>query len=699
MLKTACLLVRLKPTRVDYFSMHFQYFKSRVLPALLLTFLASCSTKQAPEPTSQTQALTEIEEIAVNAGALSAEQHVELAKRLDTNAAVGQLLIATKLFYQQKNYLKALWLADKTLPLIDENVVNAIQEKLQLVLIKASSLQKLGYYDESHLQLNQLEQYATENSITLTATYYRLLSAAFHNEEQPISALNAQLFEFSVTPDKAQSQQKITDIWQNIQTLSQWQLNLLALDKAPDSKGWLTLTMLANKFGGNQKQMQYHLNIWQNKYKLHPANIIAKQLSTHAISPKEIKNIAVILPLSGRQQSAGRAIQQGILASFANDETKNLHFVDSKTVNWYGLTNDFTTLKIDYVIGPLLKSNVDKYIKHTSAQTQSQNDQMLNASSGLFDINKVEDTINTSVNNQNKAADYISAIDSDSAIKSYLQPTKNNKAIDTLLLNIPAKASLTSQHTVLSMRPEDEAKQAAATLSRQHFKHPVVLSQKNIVSKRIAQAFVKQWQRITGNTIEVVYYDTGAQMQANVKASLSVDKSKARITKLKSRLNQSIKTKTRNRRDIDMIYLVGTPEQTRLVKPYIEVNISEFAKIIPVYASSRSHSTQSDYSSNSDLQGLTFTEIPWLLANEQNTELAALSQQLWPKRSDGLSRLFAMGYDSYQLINKIPLMQQAPYLQYWGQTGVLKLNENSVLTRSLLWGVYNKNKVVSIAME
>jgi len=679
--------------------MHFKHFKSRVLPVLLLAFLASCSTKQSPDSATETQAHTEIEEISVDAGALSAEQHVELAKTLDSNSAVGELLIATKLFYQQKDYTKALWLADKTMPLVDENIINNNHEKVQLALIKASSLQQLGYYAESLLQLNRLEQYAAENSIFLTATYYRLLSVAFHEEEQPISALNAQLFEFSVTPTNAQNQRQITDIWHNFQTLSQWQLSLLALDKAPDSKGWLMLTSLANKFGGNKAQMKYQLNIWQNKFKLHPANVIAKQLSAQAISPKMIKNIAVILPLSGKQQSAGRAIQQGILASFANDETKSLHFVDSNTVNWYGLSNDFTILKVDYVIGPLLKANVDKYIKHTSVQTQSQNDDLLNASSDIFDINKAEDIVDTSTNNQDKAADFIAAIDSESAIKSYLQPTQNNKAIDTLLLNIPAKASLTKQHTVLSMRPEDEAKQAAATLSRQKFQHPVVLSQKNIVSKRIAQAFVKQWQRITGNAIEVVYYDTGAQMQANVKASLSVDKSKARITKLESRLNQSIKTKTRNRRDIDMIYLVGTPEQTRLVKPYIEVNISEFSKLIPVYASSRSHSTQSDYSSNSDLQGLTFTEIPWLLANEQNAELAALSQELWPKRSDGLSRLFAMGYDSYQLINKIPLMQQAPYLQHWGQTGVLKLNENSVLTRSLLWGVYKRNKVVSIAME
>ena len=284
------------------------------------------------------------------------------------------------------------------MPLVNESVINSNHEKVQLALIKASSLQRLGYYPKSHIELKQLEQYATDNNILLTATYYRLLRAAFQEEQQPISALNAQLFEFSVTPESAQTQQQITNIWQNFQTLSQWQLSLLALDKAPNSKGWLTLTALANKFGGNQAQMKYHLNIWQSQFKIHPANVIAEQLSAQAISPKDIKNIAVILPLSGKQRSAGRAIQQGILASFNNDKTKSLHFVDSNTVNWYGLTNDFTTLKIDYVIGPLLKSNVDKYISHTSAQTQSKNDDLLNASSGLFDMNKAEGTIYTIIN-------------------------------------------------------------------------------------------------------------------------------------------------------------------------------------------------------------------------------------------------------------------------------------------------------------
>ena len=694
-LKTASLLVRLKSKKSNCFTLSKQPIKSLILSTLLLVFMTSCSTKKVIVPSKAPLVLTE----TIKSDTSSAEQHIERAKKAKTTVAIDELLTATTLFYQEKNYLKALWLSDKTLQLVDNKIANSMQKKVQLVLIKASSLQQLGYYSESRLQLNQLKQYANDNNIALTAMYYQLQYLAYQQEKRPIPALTAQLWAFDMTKPADQNRQQIESIWQNLQRLSQWQLGLLAIDKVPKSQGWLQLITLANKFGGNKGIMQYHLKIWQSKYKLHPANVIVKQLRNQNLNPKKIENIAVILPLSGKQKPAGLAIQQGVLASFSNDKTKKLHFLDSNTVNWYGLTNQFSTLKIDYVIGPLLKSNVDKYINHTSPQTQSKNDQILNANSSLFSMDQNKDEFDIKGSLFKESDDYITAIDSTSAINRYLQPTTQSKAINTLLLNIPDKASLTNQHTVLSMRPEDEAKQAAATLSRQHFKHPIVLSQQGVVSKRIAQAFAEQWQITTGNTIEVVYYSTGAQMQANIKASLSVDKSKERITKLTRRLNQSIKTQTRNRRDVDMIYLVGTPEQTRLVKPYIEVNISPFAKVIPVYASSRSHSTRSNKSSSNDLRGLIFTEIPWLLTGEQNTELATLNNQLWPKRSDSLSRLFAMGFDSYQLINKIPLMQQAPYLQHWGQTGVLKLDENNILTRSLLWGTYQADKVVSIAVE
>ena len=252
----------------------------------------------------------------------------------------------------------------------------------------------------------------------------------------------------------------------------------------------------------------------------------------------------------------------------------------------------------------------------------------------------------------------------------------------------------------LSMRPEDEAQQAASVLSQKQFKHPVVLSHQDNVSLRIAKAFVQKWHSLTGESPDIVNFEQGKKMQEILKQTLSVDESQNRINALRSRLRQAIKTEARSRRDIDMIYIVGNPQQTRLLKPYIDVNISPFADIIPVFSSSRSHSINTDQSTINDLRGLTFTQMPWLLSSsQQNKKLANTSKQLWPKRSDSLQRIFAMGYDSLHLLAKLPQMQQHHFIRYYGQTGILKLGQDNIITRSLLWGTYKRNKVAEIAME
>jgi len=100
------------------------------------------------------------------------------------------------------------------------------------------------------------------------------------------------------------------------------------------------------------------------------------------------------------------------------------------------------------------------------------------------------------------------------------------------------------------------------------------------------------------------------------------------------------------------------------------------------------------------LTGLVFTEMPWLLpSKQQNSQLKQLNKSLWPEKSDGLQRIFAMGFDSLSLIEKQQAMQQHPYVRHYGQTGVLKLNADNILTRSLLWGSYQKDQVIEVAMD
>ena len=710
------------------FSMPSHHTLHRIIVVSLLLLISSCSTNDSVSPLPVDATSDKIDELPSSSVELSAVEQLTRAESLTGDEAILALISASQKFVAQQDYLQALWLADKTLPLIDDTLPYYHHQRISVTLIKVDSLQQLEQYTKSHKLLSDVKNYAQQHDILLTADYYQLLSTNLAYQNQESQALTAKLYAFSTLSRSAMTQASIDDIWQGFQRLSQWQLKLVASEQAPYSEGWLKLTAIANKFGDKPEQLNYQISMWQKLYKQHPATSIAYMLLTSKIVPKVINNIAVILPLTGKQSSAGIAIQQGIMAGFNNNEAKTLHFIDSNTLNWYGLSNELAVLNIDYVIGPLLKSNVDKYIEHTSQQAQSQHNNLLQNNTSLLNLNTnindlensnadtpileqslpanilknsnslvtkgIDNNLSTNLNTfDNNFDSSLSAFDSKPAFQSYLQTADQSHKISTLLLNSPVTAILPPQYTILSMRPEDEALQAAAVLSSQNFKHPIILSQNNRVSKRIAMAFAKKWQDATGNIIDLVYYNNSGEMQDNIKAMLAVNKSKARINKLNTKVSNLIMSKPRNRRDIDMIYFVGSSQQARLIKPYIEVNTSEFAKIIPIYASSRSHSYLAGSNISKDLKGLTFTQIPWLLTTEQDDKLASLHYQLWPKRSDSLLRLFAMGYDSFQLIHKIPLMQQAPYIQHWGQTGILKLDTEHILTRSLLWGTYKNNSV------
>lgn len=587
----------------------------------------------------------------------TAEEKLDLAETLNTltptpllSAQINKLFVeSSELFLKQQDFSKALWLANKATNIIKNNYGYTYR----LLLVKIKSLQALNYHPLAYDQLqlvNELVTYANTDSpvtpIKLSFDYYLSLQKALEVKQQPVKALTAELIAFTLNEDS--SPEDIFLLWHKLESLNQWQLAQLVKSDPPFITGWSTLLNYSHRFGANNEKFPYYLSLWEKDYPTHPAMQVVKQLQTTTLSVNTINNIAVLLPLSGAQKNAGLAAQQGILSAYTNNNTSKIHFIDTNNLDWATLTTQFTELTIDHVIGPLLKSNVEAYLNLSEQQVALQ--------------------------------------------------------IPSISLNFPSNIKLANYQTVLSMRPEDEAIQAASTLSQQQYNNPIILSHEDRMSKRLAIAFSEQWKLLTGNVVDIVYFSQGKQMQATLKEVLDVNASQQRIKLLESRLKNNLKVETRNRRDIDMIYLIGSAGQTRLIKPYIDVNTSPFSTIIPIFASSRSHSNfdnnKTNSSSTNDLQGLTFTQIPWLLTStQQNKNLAMLSHKLWPKRTDSLSRIFAMGYDSYNLLNKTTLMQQAPYIRHFGQTGILKLNSNNILTRSLIWGRYQDDKVMQIVMD
>jgi outer membrane PBP1 activator LpoA protein len=595
--------------------------------------LISCSS--SPQKNKTHKKSDNNEEVVTQADEkyIAANDLIKEAKQQDVPAANKLLIQASASFLLEEDANKALWLANQLL----QNQQTP-DDTYQLLLTSAQSSYALEEHTLAFQYLSQLTQLAKQHQMAHTLAYFELSHQVEVTQERTVKALNAYLHAFSLNNES--SENDLIYIWQHLTQLSPWQLNQLNNLFAPYVKGWVELADISNKYT-DQNEFNFQINVWQKKYTSHPANTILASIQLPDIDSQILsKNIAVILPLSGKQASAGIAAQQGILAAYQSQNSAKLHFIDSQSIEMASLETFIIEQNIEQIIGPLLKSKVDEYLSLTNLTTP------------------------------------------------------------TLLLNIPTQHELLPHQVAFSMRPEDEAIQAASILSQKNYQYPMLFSHSDTISQRIANAFIQQWTLLTGNVPEQLIFEQDNKVQKQLKASLSITESQQRINELKSYLRQSIKTERRNRRDIDMIYIVGNPRQTRLLKPYIDVNISPFAELIPVFASSRSHSLTTDDSSLRDLEGLIFTQMPWLLSsNQQNKELATLTRNLWPQRSDTLQRIFAMGFDALQLTNKLPQMQNMSHIRHFGQTGVLKLDTNNVLTRSLLWGKYRRHKVTSVDID
>ena len=61
-----------------------------------------------------------------------------------------------------------------------------------------------------------------------------------------------------------------------------------------------------------------------------------------------------------------------------------------------------------------------------------------------------------------------------------------------------------------------------------------------------------------------------------------------------------------------------------------------------------------------------------------------------------VQRLFAMGFDAYQLIGSLRQQQQLPSTIFAGLTGQLQLQADGSLLRQLSWASYRKNRLMPL---
>ena len=123
-----------------------------------------------------------------------------------------------------------------------------------------------------------------------------------------------------------------------------------------------------------------------------------------------------------------------------------------------------------------------------------------------------------------------------------------------------------------------------------------------------------------------------------------------------------------------MVFLAASPSQARLLRPLLAAQ----AASLPVYATSHIFSGRTDPSKDADLDGIIYTEIPWVM---ESLQAGTLNNSTYP-------RMFALGMDAFLIAKNLPGIASNPSARVNGKTGDISLAGNRQIQRHLPFATF-----------
>lgn len=585
--------------------------------------------------------------------------------------SIEGLLLAAKSAHGESKYEHLLKAADISLS-SDYRKSLIIIENLTPLLSKEADLSKANLIWAQALMLkgehvNALKKLSkTVASPEITDRFYQLQASLFQHNGEWLRA--AQSLSQQATAQDA-------EIWSLLNRVSTQDIEE-HVKKASLLSPLLQLQLIQRTFATQPDQLSQAWSKWQKRYpniefSQSPPDSLLSLLSSKPYLPQKI---AVVLPLSGRLAAQGETIKEGILAAYFGQQASNsinnqrhhqaeLAFVDSQ-LDVEEVAGQLAG--VDFVVGPLLKDNIVKLHPYITSPWLALN------FTEQTKHTETEIKINTAPHNETQHETHVPALTHDSS------------------------------RYYFALSPEDEGIQIARHLHKMQYQKPLVIKANNSAAQRMADAFKLEWQALTPSLlhqVEEIPFTNTQSMRSGISDMLEITGSKKRIKEVEALVLKEVHTFERNRRDADAVIIFANAPQTELITPFIEANTSPFAKILPVYASSRSHTSNKNLNSLRDLRNLRFLDMPWMLPNHQASALKASSKTLWPEKRDSDQRLFAMGYDAYGLITHLKALEHIDQYQYQGLTGSINMDDKYQLRRELQWGQIKDEKVVKLEQK
>jgi uncharacterized protein len=518
--------------------------------------------------------------------------------------------------------------------------ISILPPELQ-IQYQLASARLLIFQHENAQALNILNGLSSNNGL-MPSDQYRLnelLALTYQGLNLPLKAINALNNLLNVTTDDIQHKAVLIQTWSYLQTLPP--KTLLALTKAPNinmiQSGWLQLMIIAEQ--PDNSALIQELHIWQAQYANHPAKpLIQLEFNTQTQSLiKAPSQITLMLPLKGPLGGPGMAIRNGFFAAYyyakkQGQATPTIRVLDTSDGHIGMLYRQALASGSQFIVGPLSKNNVQTL-------------------------------------------------------------TQNNLSVPTLALNSLANSSVQPNLYQFGLSPLDETKQIATRAWQDGHTRALIMAPNSAWGQALAQSFTGHWQQQGGQVVTSLYFDSTHQLSDQIQQVLGITAAQSRYSALKRTLYEKVRFTPWRRQDIDMVFLAAQPSRARQVRPLMKFY---YAGDVPVYAISTIYPGTPGTALDRDLNGITFPDMPFVILKPstlpQNLQAIRNNiQALWPKSFKRYIKLYALGIDAFDLINKLSKLSVLPQFGVYGATGRLYLTQNQHIYRRLMWATMERS--------
>jgi hypothetical protein len=509
------------------------------------------------------------------------------------------------------------WVAAANIPAAKQALVQVSPEaRTKLATPRALVAAEIAYAENDPTRaIRELDQIPVPTTAEQAQNYYWIRGRSAFLTGHPIEGTRALVERERYLSDPAALRANREELLSRVRTAAERGTPMKAPPKSdPIVVGWLDLGPVAVEIERNPARAAAALDNWKRQYPQHPANtsVLSVVQTQIAVATEYPNQIALLLPLSGRSEAVGVAVQDGFIAAYLQQNAATRPRLKIYDVAAQSVGAAYTSAIADgagFIVGPLTKEDVAAIAPLSAGRTP------------VLALNFLGDTV--------------------SPPKNFYQ---------------------------FALLPEDEARMVARRVVADGRLAGVTILPIGELGNRVAAAFADELKTLGGTVLDGQRYEPSQPDFSDI-------------------IKQVLQVKTvkgepsTHRTDATFVFIVGTPGAARLIMPQLRFH---YAGDVPVYSTSGSF--EPNPSANSDIEGMLFPDMPWMISYDPATvQIRDGVRAAWPARTARHDELYAFGFDAYRLVPG--LRSNAPNAagEIAGVTGKLHLDQQNRIRRDLEW--------------